>query len=223
MLPVHPAKRFPHLHAYVHHARSRAGWRRGRVSRLAMRAAGAGWLALSAPLAFLAHPVGAVAGSLALGVGLAGAATLVREPLSLKERMVQEAAETATRIGQLMERHRLHRDLDPASLALLEEAARIWDEDRRAGHSADMDMAALLRLYSPCLPHSVPHRGALDWVAEAHETFVLREADRRPAPPWFGEARAIVEAMREAGRETRTAWHELDDEGPRSENRRLRN
>lgn len=211
---MHPAKRFPYLSQYVHHARARGAGSMGGVP-------GAHIVAMVAGGAVAGVAIGAGSGSIVEGVfagiagtvgGLFGLFHMQRNrkltPEARRELLAREATHC---IGRLMELHRLHRDLDPASVILLEEGARLWDEGRRAGVDHDPAMRDLVLLYAPLLPPTPQPRGALEWVSEGVEV-LSRTADHRPPPPFFNEARSIVEGMRDSGHESARAWEELASE-----------
>jgi hypothetical protein len=115
-----------------------------------------------------------------------------------------------------LENRRLHRDLDYASLTLLEECAHQWfrvqqafaGNDMRAttygiassqaAVAAEAGMAEVLGKYRAQIPEEVGPRKALDFVDEALETFVFKGRSEPQVPPHaFYESQQIAEKLRE--------------------------
>lgn len=131
----------------------------------------------------------------------------------------EEVREVGLRMREMIEQRRLHRDIDPGSLTLLEESARCWSRAHAAFESpywtsttlpldyqaardkarsaADESMGDILLLYRNHVPERVGSRPAMDYVDEALENFVFKgRTDSRMPPPAFHTARHVAEKLK---------------------------
>lgn len=138
-------------------------------------------------------------------------------PIQVDARAV-EATEVARRMNQMLSKRRIHRDLDEASLLLLEESARQWFRAksaleapfwtssqvpvqyqgirRKAIEALDEAMDDVLLHYRMFVPDEVQNRNPLDYVDEALEQFTFKGRQRPYYPPAaFGPVREIAEKL----------------------------
>lgn len=216
MFPINKAQQYPHLTAYLNYLARQTRQSQTLDPRNLIvpgLTAGTSLIAMGGHSWFVA--------AMCLAVGTASLlihpVTKSRSNTPQHERML-----LAQSIGQKMrlmqERRRLHRDLDPTSLSVLEECARSWSRARtalnsgswgtgglperyvslraQASEAIDHAMEDVLVLFQDLVPHSVEARSAIDYVEEAIETFVLKEPVSRAAPNAAWNARQTAEKLR---------------------------
>lgn len=148
-----------------------------------------------------------------------------RRPKPMVNERAREATAVAQTMGLMLQKRRLHRDLDPGSLILLEECARHWHRARAAldgpfwthgmvpeyyrqvRHKAlvslDESMDEVLLHYRAWLPDAVRSRHPFDYVDEAMESVMgRRSAAGNFPPPAFGPVRIIADKLMELANET---------------------
>lgn len=179
--------------------------------------AGVGLIALALPL------VGLSSLSIVLGVVLAGAGIGLmfgrRVELTPEDEFMLSAQKVAATMQQCLVKRRLHRDLDNASLMLLEESCRHWARVQQAFQTSfwdaktlplhyqtvreqslkasDRSMGEVMMLFQDQLPSQVVSRSPMDFVEEAVEKFVKpTKGDTRFAGPAFEPTRKIAEKLR---------------------------
>lgn len=219
------AKQYPNLVNYLHQA-SRPPSVGAALGALPVATAiwiGTSWAVFSGIMVAVGHagmsvPAAFVAAS--LGVLTARGTRPAQSPQDARQ---AEARATADLMRKLLDLRRLHRDLDEASLTLLEECARHWSriqsafstgfwvsEDLPPAYQSARDMALraadegmedILLLYRPCLPGQVQNRQAFDYVEEALENYVFRAPTSNPLPPAFGPARKIADKLQDLASE----------------------
>ncbi|AIE84165.1 hypothetical protein [Fimbriimonas ginsengisoli] len=154
-----------------------------------------------------------------------------RKPPPVVDERAIEATEIAKRMGMMLTKRRLHRDLDEGSLMLLEECARHWARARAAlegpfwtagqvpAHyqsvrtlalsALDQSMDEVMLHYRDWVPDEVPNRHALDYVDEALEQFTMKGSKRANFPPAaFGPVRVIADKLRHLGDEAESLARE---------------
>lgn len=148
---------------------------------------------------------------------------------TLRRSNVNNRADHATRTARLMsmllQKKRLHRDLDSSSMFLLEECARHWCRSKdaldsgiwvtpelpehygkirkQALSSLESTMEDVLLLYQVWLPDRVSNRHPLDYLDELAEKHLgkNKKVSEYP-PPAFGPVREIADKLAELGDET---------------------
>lgn len=131
----------------------------------------------------------------------------------------QEATEVAKGMATMLERRRLHRDIDGGSLVLLDECARYWLRAHaalnapywtsgkvalpqatlrsKALSACDGAIDDVLLHYRPYVPEHVGHRNPIDYVDEALEQFTFRGKGGNFPPAEFALVRQIADKLRE--------------------------
>ena len=161
-----------------------------------------------------------------LGVGLWGAKQLIKPPPSTQDLQRQrDAYNVATALATLIARNRIHRDMDPGSLALFEEAARLWLRIKASLASASLTdphlaptyiavrdrialaaneaMVEMLLAYRLDIATQPSNWSPLEIVDEALDGFGIRKSfDSRQPPPAFYGARYIAEKLQVLADET---------------------
>lgn len=201
---------YPHLVAYLRAAARRPGPGGFRTPSDAAFAIGSGAVAIASGVVLAA--TGAFVALIPAVVALGAWAAYRRlrpEPPPSPDTALREAADRSVRtLLMMLEHRRLHRDLDRASLELLEECARhrtrveaalsaeFWaagglpDSYRavrnQAMAAADRAMDEVMALYGTVLPDRVDKRAPIDYVEEALESTVFLGRNSRamfpPAP-----------------------------------------
>ncbi len=215
------ARQYPNLVSYLHLLSRRTP--PSGVAPLDVRTAAGlagGWVLTSGIAVMIDQAILAIpAAIMALGLG---ALTMRREKPALSPRAQRQ--EEARQVGDVMrkclELRRLHRDLDEASLILLEECSRHWarvqavfstgfwsdpqllpayaSARQQAMDAADDAMHDVLILYAPCLPVEVKGRQPMDFVEEALEQYVFKAPLNPTQPPAaFGPARKVADRLRD--------------------------
>jgi hypothetical protein len=218
------ARQYPHLVNYLHYASQEPAPSARGILPLPMLAGllsfwGAftiGGIALQQPIV----PILATAVTLPLGMW---SARNPRPEESADSRRAREARDVAVTMRKCLDLRRLHRDLDEASLTVIEECARYWSKvrtifdsgfwsqsdlppayaaaRRQALEAADEGMRDVMLLYGPCLPSDVKGRGAMDYVEEALEQVVFGGPTASHLPHAFGPAREIADRLRDVATE----------------------
>jgi len=217
------ARQYPNLVTYLHHvAQRKVETPAGRLSVAAGVGLASSWAAV-ATVGALTHAAWLAIPATVVALGLAGAMRDKPRALDAPDQLRLDAQETATVMRECLERRRLHRDLDTASLTLLEECARHWHRVNQvfsspfwqdgllpvhyhaardqALRSAEAAMDEVMVLYRPCLPSEVKGRDAMDYVEEALEQYVFRGGTQGNVPPAFVPAREIAEKLRDLANE----------------------
>lgn len=156
-----------------------------------------------------------------------GFATLLgpsrRKPLTEEQQTFLDIQGIASRLMAMMQKNRLHRDFDSASLTVLEEASRYWSQVRRAfgtgfwqsdmlplqyGEARDRAIVAadeamfdLLRLYRSHVPEQVENRAAFDYVDEALTSIGISKPQTKAPSPAVWPAKSVAEKLRELAKE----------------------
>jgi len=176
------------------------------------------------------HPPFAIAPAVPIGLGVVlivlGLIKLLKPtPLTLEEQRHRDAWHVAYALQQLITRNRIHRDLDSGSIALFEEAARLWLRIRAALDSAALKdrhlpptyaavrdriaqasqeaMVDMLLAYRLDITKQPSNWTPLEFVDEALDNFGIRKSfdDRQPPPAFYG-ARQIAEKLQVLADET---------------------
>ncbi len=162
-----------------------------------------------------------------------------KEKMSEGERRRLEARPVVESLQSMIANRRLHRDLDTASLLVLEECARHWSRARATLASpfwtspdlpvhyrtaretalgaveGAMDEAMLL--YRDYVPEQVGRRPAMDYVEEALEDFVFKgPRAAAPVPGALEPARQIAEKLRTLAAEAERAAQEAGNAIPQA-------
>lgn len=140
-----------------------------------------------------------------------------KQPINLNAR---EATEVAKGMRVMLNKRRLHRDLDEGSLVLLEECSRQWMRAKaslegsfwkgssvpvqyqavrvQALEALDGSMDDIMLHYRAFVPDHVENRHVMDYVDEAVEQFTFPSKRRGNFPPAaFGPVREIGEKLRQ--------------------------
>lgn len=224
MFPTDKSKQFPFLSTYLNHL----GRRRAVTISVAPLSLWVGLVAAEAGILFvpsalhlswlanLILTIAATASVCAVGAHVYNKTKHVPTP---EEERALLARNVGKGLQEMIRLRRLHRDLDPASLAVLEECARFWARASQAFESpywtseylpieyrvvrdqalvaVETSMADVMILYQNHVPENVSGRAPMDYVEEALETYVFKKPTTFTAPPAaFGPAREIAEKLR---------------------------
>jgi hypothetical protein len=170
------------------------------------------------------------------GIGVA-LSSWYRKPRTSEEARKRDVRAAAKIFKALVDNHRLHRDLDPNSLLVLEECAHHWMRVKiafttgqwqesslphtyvtardAALRSATEAMEDVLLAYREVLPKSVDGRSPMDYIDEALEAFTIKgKSGLRPIPPSFAIARDVADRLRTLADEAeRLAFQSRQSEG----------
>ncbi len=208
---------YPHLAIYLRQAKERR-----RFSLSSPPVAAFVFLGLAFVIGVIAMARGAMSGLLGVlaPLALVGGWLYARkhEVKTHADLLHERADEVAKKMSDCLERRRLHRDLDEASLALIEECARQWhrtqlalgsphwDRDDLPPHlqnvrdqcvrAADQGMDEVMLLFGPLLPAEVESRGFLDYAEEIAEGVFTSRKAVRPLPAAFEPARQVAEKLK---------------------------
>lgn len=215
MFPADPLKPYPNLAAYFNATLTPPGPDAPAVWSMSLAGVSTGLMVMS---------ILPVVGPAFLALGFVGFASAVGvmtrshywpfRKIPNEDIRLKEAKVVAANLRQMITTRRFHRDLDPATVALLEDSARLWNRVRtaldhdfwngaevpptyavtrqQALRAADEGMADILLLYKPNLPQKVESRPVLDYVAEAAENFgFTRPQPSGDIPPAYEPAREV--------------------------------
>jgi hypothetical protein len=212
-------KNYPNLAQYLRQeVRQRHGSRTEAEVALGVAAAAA-FVALGVLTLFFGSILVLFLGFAAMAAGFPPLAKKLRKPKTPEEMRAVEAQSVARVMLECDEKRRLHRDLDPASLELLEECARHWSRAtatldssfwkgdelplhyraarEQARHAVQESMHEVMLLYRDFLPDQVTSRAPLDFVDEALTEYVFKKPNQGRFPPRaFEPVRSIADKLR---------------------------
>ncbi len=218
MFPTDKSKQYPYLTAYLNYLSRRRFPVAGGIPASAVA-----WVAAVAGSVLLVFgPMVHIAPWLLIAVPAIPITYFATRPKRAKT-PEQEKSDRAKAVGsgllEMIRRRRLHRDLDPASLAVLEECARFWSQATGALQSqywssdllpleyrsvrdqalsaVESSMEDVMILYENQVPDRIDGRPPMDYVEEALETYVFKQPTVVAMPPAaFAPARDIAEKLR---------------------------
>ncbi len=172
----------------------------------------------------LQHPFIAL---LAFPLGVAGiilSSRSKKRELTADEQFLMEGQDVARIMSQCIEKRRLHRDLDSASMTLMEESARhywrvhenfnapYWTSNQlplqyqsirqQALLASDKGMSEIMLMFRDYLPQQVNNRHVVDYVDEALEKYAFKRPANSFLPTTFKAARDVAEKIHTLADET---------------------
>jgi hypothetical protein len=154
-----------------------------------------------------------------------------RGPESADQAFRRAAGEASKQLWNRASSRRLHRELDSASTALLEEAALNWRRAKialdhpfwtngnlplhyqhirvQSEHAIEQAMDELVMIFGPLLPTVQTKRNVGDFVEEVLEDYVFNRPKAGNLPPQFDQAFEIAEKLNLLASEVETATEEV--------------